>query len=393
MRVAVVGGGLVGVATAHHLALHYASQIRHLALYEKSDKIASEQSGRNSGVIHAGIGYSPGSLKARLCVQGAQCLYEFCSSEAGRGVPIRRAGKYIVARNEIEAQRLAGIMADAMANGVQGLELIDDTPLPSVRARRSLYSPNTGVIDYPALARALVEDTRTRLGSRFTLYLSSAVSLPALEPDSQTHPQWAQAAEVWHANWDWVFVCVGGSTRPTPNMRILPVKGQYFELTTDAIQRLGLGGCNIYPVPDRRYPFAGVHFTPSVDGKRVWVGPTATLAGWPPLQYSGFWRLARCHWRFVLEQMLQEYAPSVLLCSLREMVPALQPADLRRSFCGIRAQALTQNGVLLNDFHFERNRNIIHVRNAPSPAATSCMAIAEYLVKRFIPDHGSGSSS
>ncbi|KAK4531687.1 hypothetical protein CCYA_CCYA09G2544 [Cyanidiococcus yangmingshanensis] len=389
MRIAVVGGGLVGVATARHLAVRYGNQINHLELFEKSNRVAGEQSGHNSGVIHAGIGYPPGSLKARLCVQGAQYLYAFCSSEAGQQVPIRRAGKYIVARNETEAQRLTELASNATSNGVQGLELLDGVPLPSVRGVRSLYSPNTGVIDYPALAQALVEDTKARLGARFILHLSSAVPLRALEPDAVAHPQWASAARAWHTAWDLVMVCVGGSTRPTSQMRILPIKGQYFELTADAIQRLGLGECNVYPVPDKRYPFAGVHFTPSVDGRRVWVGPTATLFGWPPLHDPGFWRLVGRHWRFVVGQIRQEYVPLSLWRSLRELVPDLQPQDLRRSFYGIRAQALTRDGVLLNDFHFERNQNIVHVRNAPSPAATSCMAIAEYVVTRFSLDQHS----
>jgi L-2-hydroxyglutarate oxidase len=381
MRVAVVGAGLVGVATAHYFATRYTGLVTRLEVFEKSQHIAGEQSGHNSGVIHAGIGYAPGSFKGRLCVLGARHIYEFCESPAGQRVPVRRAGKYIVARNEAEAGRLAEIFTNAVANGVQGLELLDGVPLPSVRAVRSLYSPNTGVIDYPALARALVADAAERLGDRFTLRLGTEVPLRALEPDAETHPRWAVDARAWYQHWDWVFVCVGGSTLPTTQLRILPVKGQYFELRPDAIQRLGLSRCNIYPVPDKRYPFAGVHFTPSVDGRRVWVGPTATLAGWPPIQYPGFWRLVQQHWRFGLSQWWQENAPLALWRALRGMVPDLGPHDLERSFYGVRAQALTRDGTLLNDFHFERHRNVVHVRNAPSPAATSSMAIAKYLVE------------
>ncbi|KAK4536250.1 hypothetical protein CDCA_CDCA07G2275 [Cyanidium caldarium] len=399
MRVAVVGGGLVGLAVARHLWRRTAApQLVRLTLFERAPVLAAEQSSHNSGVIHSGLAYRPGSLKAKLCVEGAARIYAYGESEAGVQVPMRRVGKWIVATDEAEAQRLEPLLANAVQNGVRDVSLHDRIPsLPAVRAVRALHSPHTGVIDYAALARAFAREALAIGGERCEVRTAVPVDLDALESedewlwwrrpllvDRRRRQQLRQEHRHWQQQWDWVVVCVGAATRPSRHLRIVPFRGQYYELATDAVQRLGLGACNVYPVADPRFPFLGVHFTPSVDGRRVWVGPTASLAGWPPLHYPGFWRLALPYAGYGLREWVRERVPAVLARSLQRLVPSLRARDLRRSFDGVRAQAVARDGTLVDDFCFHRVGNILHVRNAPSPAATSCMAIARYIVEEMM---------
>lgn len=421
VRVAVVGGGLIGLATARRLlqldgaAASAAREpprrqprIRAVTVYEAASCVASAQSGHNSGVIHAGIYYAPGSLKARLCVQGARALYDYCSTRPH--IPLRRAGKFIVATEEWELPRLQELYERARANGVPGVKLVElrgstgassggggggnAHALPPACVRgglRALYSPATGIVSFRALAESFADETRA--DARGAVRTSHPVPADVTAPEDM-------GADV-------LVYCTGlRTTRALRDMRIVPFRGQYYELAREALRdsrRLGaLRDTNVYPVPDPRFPFAGVHFTPTVDG-RVIIGPTATVSGGDvfasasaaasTLLFPGFWRLVAPYAAFGAREAMKEWSGEYFVRALQRYVPALRAEDVRRSFAGVRAQAVGHDGRLVDDFVFRRGggdggggdeedkeSRVLHVCNAPSPAATSCMAIAEHIV-------------
>jgi L-2-hydroxyglutarate oxidase LhgO len=382
--VAIVGGGIVGLAVAREILRRRPGT--RLVVLEKEDEIAQHQTGHNSGVIHAGIYYTPGSMKAKLCVAGAEEMKRYCDE---KGIPWRRCGKLIVATDESELPRLESLHERGLANNVPGLELVEAERVheiePHVRAIRALWSPNTGIVDYGQVAHAYAEDIqefggeiRTRheaLGFAYrngrTLVETSAATIEAKRV--------VTCAGVYS---DRVARLTGASPEP----RIVPFRGDYYILNP---KRRDLVRTNIYPVPDPRFPFLGVHFTPRMNGD-IWLGPNAVLAfsreGYrfrdirpkdvgELFTNGGFRRFARQHWRTGMEEMARDLSRKRFLASLQKFIPELTLDDLLPGPAGVRAQALSADGGLVDDFVIDRSEGVLHVRNAPSPAATSSLRI------------------
>jgi (S)-2-hydroxyglutarate dehydrogenase len=384
-RIGVVGGGILGLAVARRLAaLHPDAR---LTVLEKEDRLAAHQTGHNSGVAHAGIYYPPGSLKARLCRRGIGLLKEYCQE---RGLPYQECGKVVVARDESEVAPLREIERRAAANGVPGLRWLTGAQLreiePHAAGVAALHSPTTAIVDFRAVARAYADDVAAAGGE---LRLGFEVArLRRTDAEVIVNDELA---------FDRLVVCAGlqsdrvarlAGDQPEP--AIVPFRGEYYRL---AAGRTGLVRGLIYPVPDPRYPFLGVHFTRRVDGG-VDVGPNAVLALaregyrrrdvrpadlWETLRRPGFRRLARRHWRTGLRELYGSAFKHAFAAEARTFVPALRTADLVPAPAGVRAQAVDPDGSLVDDFRIGRIGRIVTVRNAPSPGATSSLAIAEHI--------------
>jgi L-2-hydroxyglutarate oxidase LhgO len=387
--VVVVGAGIVGLAVARELlARHPATRV---AVLEKEDAPARHQTGHNSGVIHSGVYYQPGSAKARLCVRGAELLVRYCES---RGVRFERRGKVVVAATEGELAGLVELHRRGVANGLQDLRVLDPQELrelePHVRGLRALHVPSAGIVDYVAVAAALAEDVRSFGGAvRFETEVRD-ISVASGEIRLGTSAGEVIAARVVGCAGLWsdrLAVRAGGP--PTP--RIVPFRGDYYVLRSE---RRDLVRGLIYRVPDPRFPFLGVHFTRRLDGS-VWLGPNAVLAfardGYrrtdvriadvlDALASRGFRRLAARYWRTGLAELWRDVSKGAFLAELRRYVPELRADDLRPGPSGVRAQALGDDGTLLDDFVIDVIGRFVNVRNAPSPAATSSLAIAAEIV-------------
>jgi (S)-2-hydroxyglutarate dehydrogenase len=348
--IAVVGAGIVGLAVARELTRRRPGAS--VCVLEAEDEIATHQTARNSGVVHAGIYYRPGSLKARLCVEGARDLYELCERA---GVPHERCGKLIVARDESELARLDELERRGRENEVPGLRRIRGREIPEIephcRGVAALHSPNTGIVDFPAVARALAADLDVLTGAGVRDVRAEGRRLRLRHARGETRARFAvfcagrQAARL--------AVAAGGPPHP----RIVGFRGNYQRLTQPELVR-----ALIYPVPDPSLPFLGVHLTRHIDGD-VLIGPTA----WP---LGVHLPLFARHWRAGLKELTRRS----LVRDAAEFVPAL--TDAEPAFSGVRAQAVARDGTLLDDFAFSRTERALHVRNAPSPAATSALAIA-----------------
>ncbi len=387
--VAVAGGGILGLATALALTGRFAGL--RVGLVEKEDRLGSHQSGRNSGVIHSGLYYRPGSLKARLCVAGAERLVAFCAEHR---VPYRRDGKVVVATEERELPALAELERRGAANGLAGLRRLAPGDLaevePHTRGVAALHVPSTGVVDFAEVVRALAR----RLGDQRVDIRTSFAVAAATDAGSHFVLRSTGGATV-HAGV--VVNCAGLHADrlarlmgADPGMRIVPFRGEYYDVggASAALVR----SC-IYPVPDPALPFLGVHLTRSVGGA-VHAGPNAVLALsregyawrtirpgdlWDALSYRGTWALARRHWRAGVAELARSASKARFLRSARRLVPALAGADLRRGRSGVRAQAVGRDGALLDDFHVVTTPRAVHVLNAPSPAATASLAIGEHV--------------
>lgn len=390
--VAVVGGGIVGLAAADALLRRYPGL--RLLLLEKEADVARHQTGRNSGVVHAGLYYRPGTLRARLCVAGMSRLRDFC---AEHGVAYRQTGKVVVATREEELGRLDALLERGRANGVPGLRLLDARELreiePHVAGLRAIHSPRTAIVDFPAASRALLARVRGAGGAvRFGARLRAVAEEPGglrLATDAGTfRASRLLACAGLHA--DRVARLAGVE----PGVRIVPFRGEYLLLRPD---RRHLVRGLIYPVPDPALPFLGVHLTRTVHGE-VEAGPNAVLAfaregyGWAAvdardladaLSYAGFWRLARRHARVGVAETIRSLSLPLFVRSLRRLLPALRPGDVRRGGSGVRAQALDRQGRLLDDFVVAETERTLHVLNAPSPAATAALAIGAHLAERL----------
>jgi L-2-hydroxyglutarate oxidase len=389
-RVAVVGGGIVGTAVARRL--QQADPGLQVTLLEKETELASHQTGRNSGVVHAGLYYTPGSLKARLCRRGVTLLQDFCEEN---GVAYDECGKVLVALDELERSRLADIMERATANGVPGVRVIDAGELreiePHVRGVAGLHSPHTAIVDYPGVTRTLAKGILADGGEVLTGHEVTAIDEVGDEVVLSTAVGHRQAFDHvitcagLHA--DRVAALAGGEADP----RIVPFRGEYYLLRPE---RRDLVRGLIYPVPDPRYPFLGVHMTPRVDGE-VMVGPNAVLAlaregyGWgtasardlkEAVAWRGFRRFVRRHWRTGIAEMRGSLSKRRFVEAARRYVPELTVDDVVPGPSGVRAQALDRDGDLVDDFRVTRHGRVLAVRNAPSPAATSSLAIAEHVV-------------
>ena len=390
LRFAVVGGGIIGAAVSRRL-LQLAPDAR-VVLLEKEDQLATHQTGRNSGVVHAGLYYPPGSLKATLCRRGVGLLKEFCGEH---GITYDECGKVLVALDAEERSRLDGIAERARTNGVPGVRHLSGAELreiePHVSGVAGLHSPSTAIVDYGLVTRQLAADAEAAGATIRTGWPVEGIR-SASDEVVLTGPAGEQLAV------DRVILCAGlqadrlaalAGDVDTP--RIVPFRGEYFALRPE--KRYLVRGL-VYPVPDPRYPFLGVHLTPRVDGE-VLVGPNAVLAlareGYRRrdvsaadlreiVAYAGFRRFARQHWRTGIAEMRGSLSKRSFLAAAQRYVPELRVEDVVPGPAGIRAQALERDGSLVDDFRITRKGNVLAVRNAPSPAATSSLAIAEHLV-------------
>lgn len=395
--VAIVGGGIVGLATAVQL-LQSRPSTRVIVLEAESD-VGLHQSGHNSGVLHSGVYYKPGSLKALTCRTGKAMMEAFC---AANGVPTERCGKVIVATSAAELPRLEAIRERADANGVACQRLASDELRrlePAAAGIAALHVPEAGIVDYRQVClamRRVIEDSGGRVITR--------ARVDAIEPradglqigfaPSAVRTQWLINCAGLHS--DRVLRLAGG----TPSAKIVPFRGEYYEL---APASAGLCRNLIYPVPDPAFPFLGVHFTRMIGGG-VECGPNAVLAlaregyRWrdihlrdlaETLRFSGFRTLARRHWRMGLGEIWRSANKGAFVAALQRLIPAIRPSDLIPGRSGVRAQALLPDGSLVDDFLIDQTPRAIHVLNAPSPAATASLAIGQQIVDKLAAVSGS----
>jgi len=390
--VVIIGGGIVGLATGRAL-LQRSPHVR-LLLVEKEARLASHQTGRNSGVVHSGIYYRPNSLKAALCRDGAQRLTAFCHE---RGLPYRRCGKVIVAVEPDELSRLAMLEERGRANHIPGLSRIGPERLhelePCVRGLQALHLPEVGIVDYVAIAYAFAEDI-TRAGgtiqtdARIT-HLRFDTSRWHLEtPRARYRSRLLINCGGLHSD---RLARLAGDTFP---VRIVPFRGEYS--TIPAHGRRLVNGL-VYPVPNPAMPFLGVHFTPTL-AHEIHVGPNAVLAlkreGYRRgdinlrdcvelVTSRGFWRMARRYWSVGLEELARAWDRRALLKAAQRLVPSLKTNDLWPSPAGVRAQAVGLDGSLLDDFVMRESAAALHIYNAPSPAATASLSIGDAIAQRL----------
>ena len=389
--IAIVGGGIVGLPTAYALLQRH-PELRILVL-EKEPQLAMHQSGHNSGVIHSGIYYRPGSLKAKLCVGGGRQLTAFCDAH---GIAYQRCGIVIVAVTQDERARLDALYERGLANGVPGLARIGPERLrelePHVRGLAALHLPQVGIVDFRAVATAIAREI-TRAGG--DIRTAAQVTQLRAEPEGW---RLVTPGATYHAE---CLVNCGGLHADTlarlagdrADVRLVPFRGEYYMLPPS---RHGLVRGLVYPVPDPAMPFLGVHFTKMLDGG-VHVGPNAVLAlkregyrrsdvSWRDcgelLVSGGFWRMVRRYWRAGLEESVRSWSRRALLRAARRLVPALTLDDLQPSPAGVRAQAIAPDGALLDDFVLRDAPHALHVYNAPSPAATASLSIGAHIADR-----------
>jgi (S)-2-hydroxyglutarate dehydrogenase len=394
LDVIVIGGGIVGLATAYRL-LQARPDLR-LTVVEKEAELATHQTGHNSGVLHAGLYYKPGSLKAELCREGKVALQEFAGQH---GVPFELCGKLVVAVDEVELQRLAELRERAVANGTPGLEDIDAARIreiePHVAGVAGLWSPSTGIIDFRRVALAIADEIRARGGAIDTSWPVTSIDVSRDEVVVHTANGDVRTASLAVACAGLQADRVARLTGDDPDPRIVPFRGDYYTLS-EAARPLVRG--LVYPVPDPRFPFLGVHFTRRIDGE-VWAGPNAVLAfareGYRRrdvsvrdlavvLGFRGFRRLAGRYLRTGLAELWRDWWKPAFVGELRRYIPELRSEDLRLGPSGVRAQALAADGTLIDDFALDERDRVIHVRNAPSPAATSSLAIGRHLAARAL---------
>jgi (S)-2-hydroxyglutarate dehydrogenase len=385
----VVGAGILGLAVARESLLRHPG-LRVLVL-EKEDQIGFHQTGHNSGVIHAGIYYAPGSLKARLCVEGSREIYAYCDE---KNIPYDRCGKLVVATDETELPRLEELHRRASANGVPGVKIVDAAELkelePNAAGLRAVHSPATGIVDFSLVAQAFAQDVADMGGSICTSAAVVGIEASARGVELRTPTRRFNAGTAITCGGlysDHLARLTGAPATP----KIVPFRGRYYSLRPSA---RGLVRGLVYPVPDPAFPFLGVHLTKRITGE-VWAGPNAILALaregyrardlnprelWETLSYPGFRALALKYWRVGLSEIRGDVSKRAFARALQRLVPAVRTADLLGPRAGVRAQALSEDGVLLDDFWFDHAENVIHVRNAPSPGATSSLALAREIV-------------
>jgi len=388
--IVVIGGGIVGLATA--MSLQELRPTLRLAVVEAEDRIAAHQTGHNSGVVHTGIYYRPGTLKARYCVEGAKALLDFCDE---RSIPYERCGKVIVATQPADLPRLEELERRGNANGVEGLEMIGNDRLreiePHARGLKALYSPNTAIVDYRQVALGYADLVRERGGE---IYLSS----PVRRIVKRSGVAIVRAGDR-ELRTKLVISCAGtygdqmaAMTGCSLPYRVLPFRGEYYTLKPEKASYVrGL----IYPVPNPAFPFLGIHLTRMIGGK-VEAGPNAVLSlsrrgyrrgdfdvadAWQILSYRGFWSFAGHYWKQGCIELARSYRKSLFLRDVRRLVPGIEEVDLSPGGAGVRAQVVTREGRLCDDFAIVRNEWSIHLLNAPSPAATAALRIGRKLAE------------
>lgn len=383
--VAIIGGGIVGLATA--LKLTERRPLK-LIVLEAEEQLAAHQTGHNSGVIHSGLYYKPGSLKARNCVAGREAMYAFCQEH---GIAHDRCGKVVVATDPSEIPRLDNLEARGRANGLDGIRRLRPEEIkeiePHVAGIDGLWVPQTGIVDYKQVAEKYAELIRRAGGviqtnTRFMGHASNRreQTLQTTQGEIRTR----NLINCGGLQCDRVARLCGVA----PGIQIVPFRGEYYELIPE---RHSLIKNLVYPVPDPRFPFLGVHFTRMIHGG-VEAGPNAVLAFkregytkttisprdlWEVLTYDGFWALARKHWQISLGEFNRSFRKRAFIRALQRLLPELRYEDAHPAGAGVRAQALAPDGALLDDFHIVEAWRMIHVLNAPSPAATASLSIGE----------------
>lgn len=390
--IGVIGGGILGLAVARELVQRRPGL--RVVVLEKESRLAAHQTGHNSGVVHAGLYYKPGTLKAELCARGRSLLREHCLE---RGLPFEECGKLVVAVERDELERLALLQVTATANGVPGLRRVDGAGIheiePHAAGRAALHSPATAITDYVAVAASYADDVVAADG---------AIELSTTVTGIRRHPGRIEVStDRGLFGFDRVVISAGlqadrlGVLAQGPrDPAIVPFRGEYMSVNAD---KRDLVRGMVYPVPDPRYPFLGVHFTRRVTGE-LDVGPNAVLGlrregygrntpSWADARdiatQPGFWRLAREHWRTGVREVVGSASTRVYMRSAQRYVPEIGAADVVRGRVGVRAQAVARDGSLVDDFVITDADGIVTVRNAPSPAATSALAIAEHVVDRM----------
>ncbi len=387
----IVGAGIVGLACA--LKLNLAHPKKKIIVLEKEDRAAQHQTGNNSGVIHSGIYYKPGSLKAKNCIEGYNQLLHFCRSY---DVPFDICGKIILASSHDELPRLHALFQRGQQNGLSGIRLLSSGEIkeiePFAEGVAGIFVPQTGIVDYKRVAEKFTELLLKR-----GVEIWYNVRVAAL----RTMPDCVEAVtngEVLTAS---VAVNCAGlhsdrvarNSFPNLDVRIIPFRGEYYKLKPHS-EKLVRG--LIYPVPDPAFPFLGVHFTKQIDGG-VEAGPNAVLAYkregyrkrdislrdmWETVSWHGFQKVARRYWKVGVEEMIRSYSKKQFVHSLQKLVPSIKESDLEAGGAGVRAQACSRSGELLDDFFFLEDKHVVHVCNAPSPAATSSLSIGETIAQR-----------
>lgn len=399
---AVIGAGIIGAAVGYEITRRFPNAS--VTIFDKAGTVAAHQTGHNSGVVHAGLYYEPGSLKARLCRRGVELISSYAQAHE---LPYEACGKLVVALHPQEQPRLAAIYERAVANGVPDVELVGPADIrrlePNATGVQALYSPHTAIIDFAAVTRALINDVQTAGG---TLKLHTEVTEINQTDHGCLVSTRGSDTTVQQTNFDFVIACAGlqsdrlaqragGARFPA----IVPFFGQYAQLAPD--HRDILNGL-VYPVPDPAYPFLGVHLTKRVDGE-MWVGPNAFLSfgrenysGWNiglkdsayVLMNRGFWKFAAANVQAAVRELSAVISRKKFLDGAVDYVPRLNGAVATPMTRGIRAQAMDEHGQLVDDFVIEHLGRATFIRNAPSPGATSSMAIAEHIVETVIDTHG-----
>ena len=387
--VSIVGGGIIGLATALQLTQLY-PRCR-VAVVEKEKELAVHQTGHNSGVIHSGIYYRPGSQKAQFCVSGVSSLIQLCQES---GIEYDRCGKVIVATDESELGRLEDLYQRGVANGVEGLEIIGPERLkeiePHTSGIKALYAPGTGIVDFKAVANAYAGRIRATGGEILTG--REVVGINKLGGSISLETTLGSVESKYLINCAGLYAdVVARMMGVSPEVRIIPFRGEYYTLRP---QSRHLVKALIYPVPNPRFPFLGVHFTRNIHGE-VEAGPNAVLAfaregyrktnisvteTFGTLSYSGFWAMALKFWRTGLGETHRSLSKGVFLHDLQRLLPQIGDGDLAPGGSGVRAQAVDKKGRLLDDFSVQETEGAIHVLNAPSPGATSSLSIGSYIV-------------
>jgi L-2-hydroxyglutarate oxidase len=391
-RIAVIGGGIIGLATAYKLLLKNPSL--HVELFEKESGPGQHQSGRNSGVLHCGLYYQPGSLKARLAVEGIREMTQFCRDHE---IPHDICGKVVVATSEQQVATLHELAARGKANGLTGLKFLTQAELrarePHVRALEALLVPEEGIVDYKTVMHKLVDLICDRGGQ---VFFSSPVTTIRQTHAGEVIVDTQQGEHVF----DLIINCTGLHTDRTYRsftgkqspLKIVPFRGEYLTLKPEYSE---LVNHLIYPVPDVKYPFLGVHFTRMITAERE-VGPNAVLAlkregyantdisiadAFESLTYVGFINFLKANFRFAIGEFASSLSQRAFIAKAQSLIPEVESSMFVRGTAGVRAQAMSPQGKLLMDFNIQREINQIHVLNAPSPGATASLAIAEFAVK------------
>ena len=384
-RVIIVGGGLVGLATAYKLPLRCPST--RVTVLEKEDKVCAHQSGHNSGVLHSGLYYKPGSLKARLAVSGIREMVAFCQEHA---VPHEICGKLVVAVNESEVSRLHGLHERGNQNGLEGLQWLNREQMreiePHVGGLAALRVPQEGIVDYAKVSEALQKEIEAKGGS---VVLRARVTALQLRDG-----EWRIGSTAGDHTADFVINCAGLHcdrlsmlAGEKHEVRIVPFRGEYYKIKPERHLVRNL----IYPVADPQFPFLGVHFTRLIHGG-IEAGPNAVLALaregyrktdvkvadiWDALTFSGLWRFLAKHKRMSWDELRRSFSRRLFCESLQKLVPEIREMDLAPGGAGVRAQAMSPDGDLVQDFCLLNRPRALHVLNAPSPAATAALAIGE----------------